>query len=371
MMRMAARLVGCLVLAIGIVAGGAQLRAEPLKVDPLAGGQRLIVVAQNEGWHPLKPLFRLFGSGRRTQKRRLQEVKPKQRLTRRAPAAPRVVIQPKEPDARTILVVGDTMADGVHGGLRTAFAQTPGLQVEKLVQRSRGLVRGQEEDWTKQIVEAIEAGPVDLVVVMLGADDRREIRLATGRAGFRSPEWQKTYDSYVQSVVAAVRGAGKPLIWVGLPPVSGPDRRADFNYLNDLYKQQVEPADAIFVDIWEPFLSDASKYTSYGADVDGKRRRLRTEDGLYFTTPGYRKVAFFVEQPIARILGEGPGLDLILPQDDPDYLLLTGVSGTEDTLAGAEIAPAIPAEGSLQHQLIVEGRSLPRVAGRADDFTRP
>ncbi|WP_162901671.1 GDSL-type esterase/lipase family protein [Breoghania sp. L-A4] len=327
-----------------------------------------IVVAQNEGWHPLRPLFRLFGGGR-TQKRTVKEVEQKKPVVRRAPVAPKIVEVPKDPDARVILVVGDTMADGVHTGLTSALAETPGLKVEKLVQRSQGLVR--EPEWPARIIEALETQQVDLVVVMLGADDRRPIQGKAGRLTFRDPEWERAYRDYVQGVVSAVREARKPLIWVGLPPASGPDRRADFLYLNDIYKAQVEPADAIFVDIWEAFLSEAGKYTSYGADVDGTRRRLRTEDGLYFNWWGYRKVAFFVEQPIARILGEGPALDLALPQNDPDFLLLTGIASEEETLAGAEIAPAIPIEGSLQHKLIVEGRALPRVAGRADDFTRP
>ncbi len=329
-----------------------------------------IVVAQREGWHPLRPLFRLFGGGQ-TQKRQIQKVEPKKRTVRRAPVAPKVVEVPKDPDARVILVVGDTMADGVYTGLTSAFSETPGLKVEKLIRRSLGLVRERDPDWPARIIEALETQPVDLVVVMLGADDRRPIRGENGRLAFRDAEWERAYQGYVQGVVSAVREARKPLIWVGLPPASGPDRRADFLYLNDIYKAQVEPADAIFVDIWEAFLSEAGKYTSYGADVDGTRRRLRTEDGLYFNWWGYRKVAFFVEQPIARILGEGPALDLALPQNDPDFLLLTGISSDEETLAGAEIAPAIPLEGSLQHQLIVEGRALPRVAGRADDFMRP
>ena len=354
-------------IALAVAVSGARAVAEPLS-EP-----RSIVVAQQENWHPLRPLFRLFRGGQRTQKRRLREVKPKKRVLRRAPVVPKTVELPKDPDARTVLVVGDAMADGVHRGLKTAFAETPGLKVEKLIRRSSGLVRQQEDDWPTRIIQAIDGGEVDLVVVMLGADDRRRITGDAGRLEFRSPEWEKAYRASVQGVVAAVREARKPLIWVGLPPVSGPDRRADFNYLNNFYKQQVEPADAIFVDIWEAFLSDVGKYTSYGADVDGTRRRLRTEDGLYFTWSGYRKVAFFVERPVARILGEGPALDLALPGNDPDFLLLTGLSSDEDTLAGAEIAPAIPIEGSLQHQLIVEGRALPTVAGRADDFrqTRP
>lgn len=377
-MAMVAKTLGSFLLALSIAMGGDQALAGPLAVSPVGMApvridQTPIILAQNEGWHPLKPLFRLFRGGQRTQKRHLQEVAPPKRTLRRraAPVVPRVVALPKDPDARTVLVVGDAMADGVHTGLLEAFAETPGLAVEKSIRRSRGLTRAQDVDWPARITEAIEGGSVDLVVVMLGADDIRSISGDAGRLAFRSPEWESAYRAAVQAVVSSVRGAGKPLIWVGLPPVSGPDRRADFNYLNDFYKQLVEPADGIFVDIWEAFLSEAGKYTSYGADVDGKRRRLRTEDGLYFTGSGYRKVAFFVERPIARILGEGRTLDLTLPQNDPDYLLLTGLSSDEDTLAGAEIAPAIPIEGSLQHQLIVEGRALPMVTGRADDFRRP
>lgn len=365
--RTAVIALGCVALATAAVRPAA-----PAVAGPLVELQAPIVVAQNEGWHPLKPLFRLFGGGNRTQKRTIEEVKPKTTIRRQAaPVTPKVVIQPKDPDARTILVVGDAMADGVETGLKAAFAETPGLKVDKLVSRSIGLVRGQKGDWPVRLRQEIESRQVDLVIIMAGADDRRTIQSDAGRLSFRTTEWESAYAGLVQSVVAAVREARKPLIWVGLPPVSGPDRRADFSYLNGIIKAQVEPADAIFVDIWEPFLSEAGKYTSYGADVDGTRTRLRTEDGLHFTWSGYRKVAFFIERHIARILGEGPALSLVQPENDPNFLVLTGAAGNEDTLAGAENAPAIPVEGSLQHKLIVEGKALPTVAGRADDFRRP
>ncbi|MEI2384939.1 GDSL-type esterase/lipase family protein [Breoghania sp. JC706] len=334
------------------------------------GGAPVVLAQDGGGWHPLSPLLRLFRGGRRAAPpRKLQEPEKPQRTIRRvAPAPPKIQAEPKSADARTVLVVGDAMADGLARGLEAAYAQTPTIKVESEISRSLGLIRKADPDWPTRIAQRLKQGDVNVVVVMLGTDDRRQVTLDGQRAGFRDPAWEEVYRVLVQRTVAAVRDSRKPLVWVGLPPVSGPDRRSDFSYLNDFYKEKVETADGIFVDLWEAFLSEEGKYTSYGADVDGKRQRLRTEDGLYFTWPGYRKVAFFVQQRIARILGEGPALELAFPGGDANMILLSGGASREETLAGEEIAPAIPSEGSLQHRLIVEGRPLPQVEGRVDDY---
>lgn len=351
--------------------------ALPASVAQETQGPRApIVLAQSDAWTPLSPLMRLFRGGRRAAPpRQLQEPEKRprrQRAVRREPVVPKIVEEPKDPDARTVLVVGDAMAEGLAEGLTAAYAETPGIAVEAVTDRVRGLIREANPDWPTQIADAIREKDADVVVVLLGNDDRRRpVTLEGKRAQFRSEPWEDVYRILVQRTVTAVRESRRPLIWVGLPPASGPNRRSDFTYLNDFYKEKVEGADGIFVDLWEAFLSDEGKYTSYGADVDGQRKRLRTQDGLYFTWSGYRKVAFFVQQRIARILGEGPALDLAFPGNDADLILLSGGAAREETLAGEEIAPAIPAEGSLQHRLIVEGRALPRVEGRIDDFSWP
>ncbi len=375
--------------ALGVAGTGAAAPAHPglsgpssvsgtmTEVKPSSSASSLqdgrIVLAQNDrGWHPLSPLLRLFRGGRSSRPtRKLREPKrPKRSIIRAAPTPPKVVEEPKTENARTVLVVGDKMAEGLARGLKASYAKTPTIKVESEISRSRGLLREADPDWPTRIKARLDKGEADVVVVMLGTDDRRGLVMDGQRTNFRDPAWQEVYRAVVQRTVASVRDGRRPLVWVGLPPVSGPDRRSDFSYLNDFYKEKVETADGIFVDIWEAFLSEEGKYTSYGADVDGQRQRLRTSDGLYFTWPGYRKVAFFVQQRLARILGEGPALELAFPGGDSNVVLLTGGASREETLAGEEIAPAIPTEGSLQHRLIVEGRALPRVEGRVDDFRR-
>lgn len=366
-------------LAIAILAGSPGQASAASSVDgasaPVAAAADApIVLAQNEGWHPLSPLMRLFRGGRRAAPpRKLKEPERPQRTIRRtvAPAPPKIEEEPKAADARTVLVVGDRMAEGLARGLKDAYAETPTIRVESEISRNYGLIREADPDWPGKIAARLKAEKADVVVVLIGTDDRRRVTLEGKRAEFRSERWEEVYRVVVERTVEAVRDARKPLIWVGLPPVSGPNRRSDFSYLNDFYKEKVETADGVFVDIWEAFLSEEGKYTSYGADVEGQRQRLRTEDGLYFTWPGYRKVAFFVQQRIARILGEGPALDLAFPGGDANLVLLTGGASREETLAGEDIAPAVPSEGSLQHRLIVEGRPLPTVQGRADDFSWP
>src|SRR5262249_11213849 len=117
---------------------------------------------------------------------------------------------------------------------------------------------------------------------------------------FQSEKWEQAYIKRIDATIAALKSAGVPVIWVGLPSQRGTTASDDSNYLNELYRSQAEKAGIIYVDIWDGFVDEDGTFSSQGPDYQGRPRGLRTADGVYFTKFGARKLALYVEREIER-----------------------------------------------------------------------
>ena len=123
-----------------------------------------------------------------------------------------------------------------------------------------------------------------------------------GSAEFRSEEWEKVYSRRIDDTIAALKSKGVPVIWVGLPPIRGVRPSSDAAYLNELYRARAERAGIKYVDVWGGFVDEAGKYSNYGPDYEGQVRRLRLNDGVFFTKAGAIKLARYVEQELSRYM---------------------------------------------------------------------
>ena len=117
-------------------------------------------------------------------------------------------------------------------------------------------------------------------------------------------------------------------------------------------------------------------FAAYGPDVNGQMLRLRTSDGIHFTTAGAKKLAHFVETEIMRLMSDAPKPIAIAP---PQPI----TKGTPKPLVGPILsltAPPVSPGGALLktqetgltpeiENTIVRGLPLTPKRGRIDDFT--
>jgi hypothetical protein len=331
----------------------------------------------------------------------------------------------------SIVVMGDGMADWLAYGLEEAFSDSPEVAIVRKNKALSGLIRYEahgDKDWPQIAREILTNEKANYVVMMLGLSDRQNIRekdikepetekadQAGPAAGaddaqsqdqkddsdqkaaaaperkakkgnaiieFRSDRWAEVYSRRIDETIAALKSKGVPVFWVGLPSIRGTKSTADAVYLNDLYRARAERAGIVYIDIWDGFVDESGKYSSYGPDYEGQTRRLRTADGVFFTNYGARKLAHYVEREIRRYMnnralqvslpsGTGP-----MPNGNPaerpvvgPVLPLTAPLGTVDVLAGA--AGRQPAGNPLATQVLVKGEAVTAPPGRADNFTWP
>ncbi|WP_208995913.1 SGNH/GDSL hydrolase family protein [Pannonibacter tanglangensis] len=372
-----------LVLGLGLALTPGQAQNGPITPPP-----------SEDGFNPFAPLMRLFGVTER--ERPVQEKAPAAVRPPRQPSGPPAfVAAPKDPDAGVILVVGDLMADGLTEGLNYILAQKPSVKVEKLTEPGAGLLGTPPVAWADRVQARLAAGDVRAVVMMLGSTDVLAASApaspapATGAdpaapaqppvqsAGaavpeLGSPAWREAYRQRLGAVIQVVRRERKPFLVVGLPPAEAPETAQGFQLVNDVLKSTAEGARSTYVDIWTVFLDDNEAYAVFGPDVEGQRRRLRANDGVGFTWAGYRKVAFFVERELARVLGGYGNQAFEGVADDPDFIVLTGRTvPSDDTLAGGpevvdEFAPEPPASVRAAQRFLVLGEAPEPVPGRVD-----
>lgn len=298
-------------------------------------------------------------------------------------------VTPKDEKARKILVVGDFVAGGLAWGLDQTFAEEPKIAVIDKSNNASGLVRDDYYDWNKQLPAILNELKPDVVVVVLGANDRQQMRVGRNRLAVHADAWEKAYVSRIAGMADTLKVFGRPFFWVSAPPMRSSSASRDMDYVNGLFKAAVTADGGHYVDIWNGFTDDNGNYTSSGPDVDGQLRALRNSDGINFTRAGRLKLAFYVEREIRKQTGIGTGsVDLFASASQtsqieigPDGVkrLVGPVISLSDPLPGASRAlvgstenpDSAMAADTPQYKLIVSGAAPPALAGRADDFSWP
>src|SRR5712671_6387394 len=260
----------------------------------------------------------------------------------RAPAPKKADPRAESAVTTPILVLGDAMADWLAYGLELAYADAPEIGILRRHRTNSGLIRtevrsdprGEYPDWPQAARDLIGAQKPKFVLMMVGINDRRQLREAGPAAPasrvakpaapsvadpaameldkpapdklreiaavaapeqlpagnrnleFRSDAWSEAYSRRIDDTIAALKTSGVPVFWVGLPPLRGQKAAADIPLLNDLYRSRADKAGILYIDVWDGFADEDGRYAQFGPDLEGQTRRLRAGDGVYFTQAG-------------------------------------------------------------------------------------
>lgn len=213
--------------------------------------------------------------------------------------------KPKVDPNTYVVVFGDALAGFARQGLDAHFAENQDVAVVSKV-RDTSLVRTDAADWPNFIKATFDGGQkTSVAVVMLGTSDRQAIREGDETVEPLSDRWKDLYRQRVDAIVNTFKERKIPLVWIGLPPMKNSKTSEDLVAINEIYKESVQRGGGTYVDIWPGFVDDENRYTAEGPDVDGEPAKLRTNEGIFFTRAGSRKLAFFADTEIKRILGQG------------------------------------------------------------------
>ena len=195
------------------------------------------------------------------------------------------------------------------------------------------------------------------------------------------------YAKKIEELIGILKSKGVPVLWVGLPAIRGQRGTSDMLFLDALYRDGAGKAGITYVDVWDGFVDEAGRFLQKGPDFEGQIRQLRTADGVFFTKPGARKLAHYVEREVTRLLASrsgpiavpiepatpeanvAPGQPAPRPLAGPVMPLVASSVGTDQLLGGPGSRPA--GVDALAARTLVKGEALAAPAGRADDYAWP
>lgn len=251
------------------------------------------------------------------------------------------ITAPAPPDtARTkIAIIGDSLAEALLYGMEADPALKAELLIRSKTVSASGLVREDYHDWPKAISQIIAENPgLAALVVMVGVNDRQAIRVGDATLEPLTEPWREAYRKRIDAVISVAQAARVPLVWVGLPIMRTPRLSADVASFNEMARDRVSTSGETFIDIFDSFADQSGAYSATGPDVIGDTVRLRGPDGIHFTPAGQRKLAFFVEKPLRKRIGERPQ-----PEAGASLAALPIQPSVQPSTTPAEVSLPLPA----------------------------
>ena len=181
----------------------------------------------------------------------------------------------KAPGATRLAVFGDSLAADLGKALERFYAEDPNLAVLPMGVGSSGFVRDDFFDWNQAAAEQIAAKSFDLAVVIIGINDRQLITADGESYKALTDGWTAEYTRRINDFLNQLRAAGKPVIWIGLPPMSKSEYSTAISQISAIQRLASFSGGAEFLDIYERFIGEDGKYSSYGPDLNGQNARMR------------------------------------------------------------------------------------------------
>ncbi len=251
--------------------------------------------------------------------------RPQQQAPRPAPQAslpPAPAAVDKDEDATRIAVFGDSLAVDLAAAMNRFYAEDRATRVIGQGVGSSGFVRNDFFDWQGALDQAIANDSFDIAVVMVGINDRQVL----GGAAALSEQWKASYSARIERFVNTLARAGKPFVWVELPPMERTQFSSDMAQISALHRSAVQSAGGEWVETFERYMSEAGNYTAVGPDLSGNIVSMRKGDGIHLSNAGSDKLAFFIDRAIRQHHTGSPGgnrsevADLLAGTDAADML---------------------------------------------------
>ena len=224
---------------------------------------------------------------------------------------PTVAARNQTPARLTVAAIGDSLGDGLWEGLYRRLHNDKRFVVFRGARHSVGFTGS---DMTEQIDAAFATGPVDALVIMIGANDDRRSFFIHGKsqALFGTKKWIELYRGRIEKFMDHAGRRNVPLVWVLLPVMRTTEGTAAALLTNDITTLAAQGRSYVtLIPTWTITADDRGAYMPYFNDLRGRKRLMRHADGLHFTEPGYELLGHMT---FNRLLEVSPRFRAMAPQ---------------------------------------------------------
>jgi len=212
---------------------------------------------------------------------------------RAAPASASVAAAVARTGPLSVVVYGDSFAEGLWGGFYRLLEREGRFHVVNRARHSTGLSRPHSFDWMQAVAASAAEDKIDIAIVSLGLNDFQSLQAGTvgdpagrGAIAYDSERWARAYAERVGVLLAPLTARGVTVFWIGLPAMRAEDMEQHGRRVSEVCRQAVERAGAVFVPVWPLTVDERGAYTAHLPDGNGRPRQLRAGDGVHFTLPG-------------------------------------------------------------------------------------
>jgi hypothetical protein len=252
------------------------------------------------------------------------------------PTAPQHQLAAAHPPSQTIHVAsgrplvigvfGDSLGDGVWWGLDHQLHTDKTFQVIRFSRAATGLSNYQFVNIHDVAVGQLASQPVDIAVVMVGANDEQGI-VEDGKVyPFGTPGWLTVYQRRISDLVALLRQHDAAIYWVGLPKMKKQPYDAKAQFLNGVYEREAGALGFTFIPTVAVTSDAHGDYSDYLPDGGDPHRLMRANDGIHMTMAGYLRLAGPAMGAIRADIARGVSAQL-------DQLAEAGASGIAEAAA--------------------------------------
>jgi uncharacterized protein len=198
-----------------------------------------------------------------------------------------------EPAPFNLVVVGDSLGQGVWGSLYWRFYATREVKVINATKAATGFNRTPYE-------ESLDLGngqAAQLAVMMTGANDAQSAwALQEGGAPglFGTADWAPLYRRRMDRFFDAAKARGTTVIWIGMPVMRDPGFERRMAVVREAQREACQARGVTYLDLVPPSVDEAGAYTETKKDDKGRFRTFRGDDGVHLTVYGSEWVAEIV-----------------------------------------------------------------------------
>lgn len=192
-----------------------------------------------------------------------------------------------------ILVLGDSLADGIWAGLSRVLRNESCFEALRFGRNSTGLTRPDRFDWNERVGEILaQQREARVAILAVGLNDRQPAA-GDGRrsAPLGSDAWAEVYGARLAAIVNRLAKRKVETFIIGVPIVRDEVAQRDYAYINQVLEASATSSGATFIPLWPVTADEAGRYKAQEPDASGKLRKWRADDGVHFTSPGYEAIA--------------------------------------------------------------------------------
>ena len=171
---------------------------------------------------------------------------------------------------------------------------------------STGLSRPDYFDWPAHVVEELPTLEPEVVVAMFGANDAQGLILDGSAVPYGTPAWRAEYARRAGLLMDLLVDRGRPVLWIGQPPMRNESYDAKRKGLNAIYRAEARRRPAVtFVDSAAILGAEDGGFTPH-LPSSGGATLSRQADGIHLSRAGGDHLAGAVMAEI-RAIWDGSG----------------------------------------------------------------